>query len=308
MSYKHALLAFCLFTAPLARGYSQPTVEITGISLRGVPHPVSAALAYWDSLGLTETQVRQLRHISERLENRFAQAAVKIFPDSSALLHLWRSEPIDSAALAKSAHDKVATETSLVIATLRARDEVFAVLTSEQRVRLNSLVHPVAGSALRPERPTRLCTLGGIGGSSVISDQVDLVYSLDLKGDSAYVGTIFVARADEKLQSSPRRLSKPDLPGAPGFLSGGTSGRWWLQYDRREHAAWVETRRIDLGQNNVVLVQGIDRLTKDPDIAGLVRVESPFYTNGCRSAELTELIKEQVLKSARVRTFIESGR
>jgi Spy/CpxP family protein refolding chaperone len=281
-----------------------PSTEFSGVSFRGIPHPVSAALAYWDSLGLSDAQITQLRETSDQFENTMFSAIAATALDTANLWILWKREPIDSVTLVSEARTRIESEVAVTLAMLRARDAVFKVLTSAQAARLQTLVR----NQLLPRSPTsdaRHCpTRGGSGGSMAISDRIELVHSLSFEGDSIYIDALFVARADDKLHGSLRPVEQPVVDGKPLQFSGATSGRWWLQYDRRERVAWLHDQRINLGKRNVILVQGTDRLNRRPEVVGFATVTSPIVKGNCGTRELAELIKHHIMQVPAIRAFV----
>jgi Spy/CpxP family protein refolding chaperone len=295
-----SILVFAFVSTSSAQSHS----EFSGISFRGIPHPMSAALAYWDSLGLSDAQITQLREISDQFENTMFSAMAAAALDTGNLWILWKREPFDSVALVSEARTKIESEVAVTLAMLRARDAVFNVLTSSQAARLQAFVRNRLFQPSRTSDARHCPTRGGSGGSISISDRVELVHSLSFEGDSIYIDALFVARADDKLHGSLRTVEQPTVDGKVLQFSGATSGRWWLHYDRDEKVAWLHDQKIDRGKSNVVLVQGTDRLNRRPEVVGFATVASPIVRGGCGSRDLGELIKQHVMQVPEIRAFV----
>ena len=279
-----------------------------GLEMGGIPQPAAAALAYSDSLDLSEAQISKLRRVVERIEQAGMSMLMLHAADSVDVWEMWTVAPIDSAAMDRKARDKASKEVPFVLALMRARDDAFEILRPDQLAQLNRIIRKKFGPTRSSERRIRPCTTGNSGGSAKLSDSVELLWSLTFRGDSAEIQTIFVAKADDKLYNDGTAADRRTPPSASERISGGTSGRWWLGYDDKLGVAWVDSQKVSLEQGNVVLVQGVDRLRTPPTVVGTVRVPSRFYTGGCQNQSARDFAKEHVLRSPAVRKFIESTR
>jgi len=278
--------------------------EIDGIRMYGMPHPVSAAIAYWQVLGLTEEQVVALRRIASRAETAlFGRYAAQMM-DTTTRLQFWRSSPIDSVALFRAGLAALGPEVHLQLELLRARDEVFRVLSAAQRATLDSLVVRPTMAPPVPPRPTA-CTLGRSGGSLGLSEISTLIYSVGYHGDSATIGAVVVARADSTLEGLPGPATGAGPRDVRRFRGGGGSvGRWLITHDATLDAVWVDTMRVDLQGKNVVLLQGVDRVTRQPDVKAIVAVSPYVRTGGCRDRSFSDALREHVLASPDVQAFL----
>lgn len=310
------LLAGILGAANLPAA-AQELPRIDGIKVGGMPHPVSAAIALWDTLDLTEEQIRALRKVQDRTETEFFDLYARQVFDTTALLRYWRPGPVDSMAVLRETRAELEPQVRVMLAMLRARDETFAILSADQRARLDSLVvmpaiaglftRPEAvldslraGTAIRGTMRSHPCDRGGSGGSVRLSDRAELIYSIHYEGDSARIVAVVVAQADDELTRAP---GPP--PQAPQEVrgGGGSVGRWMIQ--AAEGAVWIDSTRVELNGNNVVLLQGVDRVTRMPDVEGLTSVPSYFHTGACREVDDSEALRAHVLASPEVRAFLE---
>lgn len=287
---------------------AQDKREINGLTLNGIPHPVAVALTYYDSLRLSETQVKALQrataHASEVLSARY----MRELQDTTQLLRFWRPGPIDSGAVRRWALSTLDADVNVELELLRLRDETFRILTAEQRAQIATIIRQrIAAPRIGPpgSAPRETCDGGGQGGGMRLSDRVQLTYSARFVGDSARL-MVFVGRADSTLDGL---LSPGPRPvGVPSSVSGATIGRWWMVFEWSRNVAWIDTTRIDLGGRNVVLVQGVDRVTRPPEVVGLVAGASMVHTGRCRNSDFSDVLRRYVLALPEVRAFIEGKR
>lgn len=73
----------------------------------------------------------------------------------------------------------------------------------------------------------------------------------------------------------------------------------------RRAAVWIDSTRVDLNGNNVVLLQGVDRVMRMPDVEGLTSVPRYFHTGACRDIDASGALRAHVLASPAVRAFLE---
>lgn len=277
----------------------------------GIPHPASLALAYFDSLHLTPEQVQELRDIQDRVEEAMMEELLAHLQEGPRLPGLmWSQEPPDPDQVRARFQEQAEAEAAMFLRLLAGRDEVFRVLSPDQKETLLGIHRDRYSRTAQPNPeapPSRPCTRGGAGGGGTISDRVAMVYSVDFHGDSAQVGAVFVGKADGKLHSSPSPGPRPQLPDGPRFLSGGAIGIWHLGYDEDSHTAWVQDRRISLEYGNVILLEGVERLQEPPRLAGIAKLPSMIYTGGCPPGRSWSIIlREELQKVPEIREFMES--
>lgn len=288
--------------------------DVSGLSLgsvggQGVPHPASLALELFDSLRLTPQQVQEIREIEERLEEAMVSVMART-ANASPPLHsfLWSEEDLDEAEFRSGLQRNAEVVADFFLSLFRARDEVFHALSGDQRLNLLIAYRTRYAQPTPPDslaRSTRPCLVGGAGGGSRVSDRVALVYSVDFEGDSAKIGAVFVGRADVKLYGSPPPRERPQFPDGPKVLSGGSMGIWHMGYEETTQTAWVHTRGVPLGEANVVLLDGIDRLHELPRIVGVVQMPSRVFTGGCLEGRpWHQILLEELEAVPAIRDFI----
>lgn len=269
--------------------------------------PVLLALREWDTLQLSPEQVQQIRRLQEELSPAFRALVSEQMRSALPPSIWWSDESVDEASLRARYHRMAEQSATVTLRLLEARDRVYSVLNPEQRARLKALQRQEVEertASLRADPVHRPCESGGSGGGFRLSDRAQVVYSVDFRGDSLRIGAVFIARAEDKLFGVPKLPEKPALPDSTGFLSGGTAGRWYLQYDQREHTAWVHTQKVPLGEDNVVLVDGIDGLHRPPRVGGTLRVPPSVYTGGCpRGERWSEVLRAHLEKAPEIRAF-----
>lgn len=294
------IMVGALAMSPTTAGAQQRS-DVGGLSVGGMPHPVSAAIAYWDTLNLTESQIESLRQVEGRVSMAVFRQLEREVVDTSVRLRFWRPGPIDSVAVAREARAQLDGWIRVELAMLRARDETYAILSTEQRARLDSLVLGLLGNPATA--PPRECSDGGVGGSTRLSDRAQLVYSLEYDGDSARIRGVVIAQADADLTSRPGPGRANDAGPARG--GGGSAGRWSIRNDDEGDAVWIDSVRVDRKGHNIVFLQGVDRVTRMPDVAGFASVPPSFFTGACRDSDAGDALRTHVLRSPEVRAFLE---
>lgn len=161
-------------------------------------------------------------------------------------------------------------------------------------------------AAGRPQETTCRGRTGGGGGGVRLTDSSEASFSYSFKGDSTYLEALFIGRADERIHGSPTKMERPDFEGASRMLTGGPMGWWWMLYNRENHIAWVDTTAVPLREDNVVLVQGVDRLHDRPTIVGTIRIPAAVPMNGCSLPEWPAL-RDFILSHPEIAEFIEAG-
>ncbi len=274
--------------------------------MSGVVHPVAMALAEWRALGLTESQVRELQD----LEDEFGRILFKFLEERDQELvspsMWWDAEPVSELEIRTLVERKVEQEVAVMLALIELRDQVFGLLSEDQRDFLRDKVGDQVGSLRRGAMSSvtpHPCVSGSLSGGSRLSPTVELLYVLSFEADSAHVDVLFVARADDRIRSIGGLPPRPEVP--TGRLSGGTAGNWYLQFDRETRTAWVDDQPVDVGDDVVVLVQGIDRLLEPPDVVGTVDIPRTFYTGGCADGRWAhEHLRGYVLQFPEIQDFI----
>lgn len=282
-----------------------------GASGHAVPHPALLALQKWDTLGLTPAQVDRVRGVQAGMSAAFQAWAVEAMRDTALGSSMWTDTVVDEAAVRAALHRAADQQTDLVLSLLRARNQVYAVLDPAQQRLLRQFQADAVSrggrfaGAAEGQRPERLCTTGSSSGGFQLSPRVAVQYMTQLHGDSARLEAVFVGRAERRLFGAAGLPPRPDLPGAPGSMSGGTIESWYMQYDPRAHVAWVHTRKVPLGGDNVVLVDRVDVLHEPPPVVGTARVPSTVFTGGCRNGrELQDVVRAHLEKSPEIRAFM----
>ena len=149
-------------------------------------------------------------------------------------------------------------------------------------------------------------------GSDGISDRVAGTFSItDAADGSARLEAVILARgrpgwAGDSPPSGIYESPPPPPGGRVRLLAGGGVGRLMLVYERFTGVAWVGSRPVRLGADNVVLVDRADSL---PVIVGTRRITPPFEPGGpacaIEDAEAVEnRIKAALAREPSVRTFM----
>lgn len=270
-------------------------------------HPAPMAIGEWQRLGLSPEQVRQLRDAQDDMERAYLAFASAMRDALVYPLVLWETREISEAELRVVADRKARQEVEFMLQLLKARDQVFEVLTEEQAVQLRELyreeLKKMRDQAMdEPER--HLCTHGGAGGGASLSPKAKMVYSVTFEGDSARIDALFVARAEDRLRGVSQLPPRPDLPAHS--LSGATAGRWYLMYDRKSGTAWIDDRAVGLHDDNVLLLHGIDSLHEPPSVVRTLRIPEMFYTGGCQDdQQWSDLLRDHVMGVAEIRSFVD---
>jgi hypothetical protein len=300
---RRSLLPLAALVLTAGDAVAQPD-RMSGLSVRGIPHPASAALHYRDSLRLDERQAQALRVVIQSAERALYAAYSQQIFDSAGVLLFWSAVPIDSVTEVRRMRTRIEQEVGVTMALLRARDETFRVLTGAQRAKLDSLFRgtPTPEVAAR----VRSCDTGSSGGSLTLSDRAKLVYSVSYEGDSARLHFVAVALAESSLHALPTARRTPFESDAD-HGGGGSAGAWMIVHAPKRDAVMVDTMQVNLNGGNVVLVRGVDRLMQPPDIVAVLSVPSMFHTAACRDRAHEEALREHVLASKQVREFLAGG-
>lgn len=269
-------------------------------------HPAALALREWKELDLTPEQVSQIRAIQEQIMEAItplleALQAQEHRPDPEIW---WGAAELDEQELRKSFHEISEREADFFVRFVDLGRRVYDLLDSRQREALKVLQRNASdlGKVPAQDRP---CERGNSSGGFVLNPQVRVNYTASFTKDTAEVGVVWVGRAEEKLYGTAALPDKPIIPDVPEFLSGGTMENWYVQYDRATHRAWLDTQRVDLGRDNVILLHGVERLHERPEVIGTHRIPSRVYTGGCRSGtDWTEILTATLMGSEPIRAFI----
>lgn len=218
----------------------------------------------------------------------------------------WDTEPLSELEIRTLVERKVEQEVAVMLALMEIRDQVFEMLSEDQRDFLRDKVGDQVESLRRGAMSSvtaQPCVSGSLSGGSRLSPTIELLYVLSFEADSAHVDVLFVARADDRIRSTGGLPPRPEVP--TGRLSGGTAGNWYLQFDRETRTAWVDDQPVDVGDDVVVLVQEIDRLLEPPDVVGTVDIPRTFYTGGCADGRWAhEHLRGYVLQFPEIQDFI----
>lgn len=317
-------IALVLFGASDAHAQDVPEVGpvLGGIqsvfgSDASISHPASVARRHWQELGLSDEQFRAM----EGIEREFGAVVFRYVMAGRAGAvgpeFWWGETTVTEDGAREQVLAKVDSEVAFLLGLAESRDRAYELLAPEQASKLRTLVRegyerqlsqvPAAQSWDRDVSATaRTCVSGSSGGGLKLSEHVEVVFSVSKEGDSARIDNIFVARGDRSIPSMARSVERPEGPGT--FVSGGTVGRWWLLFDRAANTAWIDETPIIMGENNVVLLTGVDRLNEPPDVSGLLRVPSQFHTGGCTDgSRFQDHLRRHLMEIEDVRSFVEGG-
>lgn len=269
-------------------------------------HPAELALRHRKELDLTPEQVSQIRAIQDEMMEAFMPLletlqAQEHKPDPKVW---WGEAELDEQELRRSFHAISEREADLIVRLVDLGQEVYTLLDSRQREALQ--VHQLNAETRNASAPQeRLCIGGNASGGLLLSPKVVVNYTVSFQEDTAEVGVVWVGRAEDKLYGAASLPDRPVIPDAPDFLSGGSMENWYVQYDRETHRAWLDTQRVELGRDNVILLHGVERLHEWPEIVGTHRIPSRVYTGGCRSGtDWTEILRVTLMGSERIRAFV----
>jgi Spy/CpxP family protein refolding chaperone len=279
---------------------------------QAIPHPAHVALQEWDTLGLTPGQVERVRDIEDGTAALFVEWIEERGGDSLLAAALWTDAEVDEGAVRAALRRDADRRADLVMGMVRAKRQVYEVLTPAQRSLLTRLqraavTRVAAGGEPDLARPAPPCVMGASGGGLTLSPRAQVVFSLQHQGDSARIGALFVGRGKRGASASAKLPIRPALPESTGPTSGGSMGTWYMQHEAAANVAWVHTQRVPLGDDNVVLVDGIDLLHQPPTVVGTLRVPSTLFTGGCRDGfDLSAVLRERLERSPEVRAFLGS--
>jgi hypothetical protein len=283
--------------------YDQIVLAAVGEARPTVIHPVFLALQKAHTLGLSRDQLDGLLDLGEEIERAFIGFATSTSDDVLRPSIWWEDEPVDEAALRATSLQAAEKQVEAVLQLLQLRDQVFEILSEEQKTQLLG-THWEKIDRYRQEakqRPMRPCIQGGSGGGGILSDRAQIVWSVTFEQDSARIDGLFVARVEDRLRHGVPPRPRPDVPA----LSGGSAGVWILLFDRETRTAYVHERPVELRNDNVVLVNGIDRLHDLPDVAGTMFIPARFHTGGCLDGEdWVDALRDHVLSVPEIREFI----
>jgi hypothetical protein len=269
-------------------------------------HPVTLALREAYALGLSRDQVDALVDIEEELSRAFVRFAMSVQDDVVRPSTWWADEPVDEVALRSASLRAAEKQVDAVLLLLHLRDRVFDVLTGEQKAQLlEAHQRDLEGhwEELMRRPPARPCTEGGSGGGGILTDRSQIVWSVTFGQDSARIDGLFVARVEDRHRSGVMIRPRPNVP--PGAASGGSAGVWHLLFDRETRTAYVHDQAIELGQDNVVLVHGIDRLHDLPDVVGTLSIPARFYTGGCLDGEdWVDALRNHILSVRQISEYV----
>jgi len=116
------------------------------------------------------------------------------------------------------------------------------------------------------------CT-GGIAGTMLLWDSVEVAYHVAVGGRDARLQTALVARAPAGWwdQPPPPRPDLRDARGRPRLTTGGALGPVWVHYEPASRRTWVGARPLTLGPANVLLLQA-DGRRAEPRVVGTAAV------------------------------------
>jgi len=171
----------------------------------------------------------------------------------------------------------------------------------------------VAALALLPAAtPGSTVSACNRSGTFMINDRVSGAYSLtDASDGSARLEAVIVARGRPGWAGdSPPPGDYEGPPPLPGgrvrLLAGGGAGRLMLVYERFAGIAWVGSRSVRMGTDNVLLV---DRADSIPVIIGTLHITPPFApaVSACAVQDpdaLTNAITAALDSEPTLRTFL----
>lgn len=282
---------------------------------RPLTHPAQLALEEWEALGLTPEQVRRIRDLEEVMYRPLEAYTTRQMRDVQPLDFFLPVTQVDEDSLRAFFRRSAEESAEVVIGMRRAVDTLYALLDPGQRRTLRRLQeeeiarvreHAFGGARSADAALDWPCTAGSAAGGVNLSPRVQLTFVAESRGDSVELQAVFVGRAEDRLHGSSRLPPRPELPGAPERLSGGTMESWYMQYDERAHVAYVHRQPVPLGEDNVVLVDRVDLLHEPPVVVGTYRVP-PLFTGGCPpGTDWRDLLRAHLEQVPEVRAFIGS--
>ena len=282
---------------------------------RALTHPAQLALQEWEALRLTPEQIRRMRDIEEAMLRPLRESITRRMHDGHPLGFFLPGTPMDEDSLRASFRRSAEEDAAIMIGLHHAVDSVYAALDPGQRRTLRRLQeeeiarvreHELGGGQRAGAALHQPCTAGGSSGGMSLSPRVQLQYVAEYRGDSVELKAVFVGRAADRLHGSRRLPPRPELPGVPQGLAGGTIESWYMQYDERAHVAYVHRQPVTLGEDNVVLVDRVDLLHEPPVVVGTYRVP-PLFAGGCPpGTDWVDLLRAHLEQVPEVRAFIGS--
>jgi Spy/CpxP family protein refolding chaperone len=265
-------------------------------------HPTSLALQHWEELDLDDAQIREIRSI----ENEFVRVMMEALrPDVAATPDptVWWSEvEPDRDELRRRFSRGVEQEVDAYLHMVETGRQVYRLLRPAQRERLKDLqVQSVEESMQTPGIAARSCRSGGQGGGMSVLPGIVITYGVSFDGDTATVDAVFVGRAEHAFYSS-----IPPHPRSESARGGGGSmGVWSVMVDRDSRTAWIHDRPVELGANNLVLLDGIDGIRQPPEIVAMLRMPPRIHTRGCEEERFSEILLRSVKEVPEVRAFLD---
>ncbi len=303
-----ALVCACAALIVASPGAAQTTLAALLLEPGGqsTVHPADLALREWKQLDLTREQVSAIRGI----QNRVLDAAEPVIEALHGLEpprpEIWwgEAEP-DEEKMRRSFRELTELEIDFFVRFVELGREVYELLDPHQRETLRALQRTPPDPRLTFPEEARLCIGGYASGGFVLNSQVTVHYAVSFEGDTAEVGVVWVGRAEEELYGTAAPPDPPDIPDAPRFLTGGNMENWYVQYDRETNRAWLDTERIDLGSDNVILLHGVEWLHDPPEVMGTHRIPSRLYTGGCRGdRDWSDILTAALLENESIRAFV----
>jgi|GEM_PF-2186428 len=275
-----------------------------------IPHPVHLALKEWDTLALTPDQVEQVRRIQEEMHDGFDLWAEPVPGDPALTSALWGAAEPDEAAVRAALYRFADRQLAMVLRLSEGQKKLRAVLTPEQGVLLGELQVAAVTRAVEAREQERArvmrCTEGSVSGSGKRSDRVALQFTAEYLGDSARIQALVIGRAERRLHGTAKLSPRPSLPENAEIRGGGNLESWYVQYDERAGVVWVDTKKVPLGDGNVVLLDRIERLHEPPVVVGTTRVPSTFFTGGCQDGRpMIEHLWDHLERIPEIRAFME---
>jgi hypothetical protein len=267
---------------------------------RGVPHPAKQALAHVDTLGLSAEQAAGIRRLGNEIDTAIVRHFAAEIGRAHDVIAIWAidAEP-DTTALRAEEHAAAEDEFILADVLLSTRDRAFALLDPGQQSPLKQLQRNAVEEALRPSPRTRPCTAGTPTGG-FIRGGLRVHFSVTFGADSAELHVVFVGRRDPARDNVPA-IARPVLPPA---TSGGSMGAWSVQYDRDSRTAWVHRHQVELGEQNLVLIEGMDDPRVPPRVMATVRMPRRIFTGGCSGQSFADLLYVQLRRVPEVQALL----
>jgi hypothetical protein len=166
--------------------------------------------------------------------------------------------------------------------------------------------------SLDAQTPSQQECRGLTAGSLLLSEAVGAVFVAEYRAGGVALKALFLVLGapgwdTRDLTFQPQY--RPQLPDTTRFLTGASIGRLFLQYDPAAHVAWVDTIRLRLSDDNVIVVDSAH--TTSPVIRSVDRVDSamPMH-DACAARErndfesLRKAVFEKLLREPALRRLI----